>query len=381
MNAVARITVRLTVVALMLWTAVLVGAEQKQQPNEGSSAVAQALDRPLKTLTIRDEAIPAALDRIGKQVGIHITIDPQADDLLPWGENTRLKAVTIEGASLRQVLPKVLGALGMTYKIEDNGLRVVATEPLKRMNRRATWDDLKLLRRCNELEYTPENFATFKLQYRITSKVDAPKMFQTQLAKAGRGTVAEMLEVATSALGWVWFPNGDHLVIRTCEAQIANLMARRITTRFVCEPLSHILADLATRAETPIHFEPGMMLKLPPSTAQSFSLLLRRTSIRQAFELIAAETGVKYDIRRDGIYVGLSPRIGSKGGAGIASRRSPYVGKISIPSADGTYTYDFLLREDELPDDVLAHRRQIIEEYIQKMRKDMAPDQTIRSPK
>lgn len=49
-------------------------------------------------------------------------------------------------------------------------------------------------------------------------------------------------------------------------------------------------------------------------------------------------------------------------------------------SGDGTYTYEFLLCEDELPDDILAHRRQLIEEYIQKMRSDMAPDDAIRRP-
>ena len=348
--------------------------------SRSSAEAARALDRKLERVSIRSEEIPEALAQLGEEVGVRISIEDESADLLPWGPQTRLKAVTIEQASLREVLPQVLGALGMTYTIQEDGVQVVASEPLKRMNRRSTWDDLKLLRRCCELEYSPESFSTFKLQYRITSKVDAPKMFMTQLSKAGRGTVSEMLEVATSALGWVWFPNGDHLVIRTCEAQVANMMARRVTVRYSNEPLSRILADLAAKADSPIHFEPGMMLKLPRTTAQSYTLLLRRTSIRQAFEVIAAETGLKYEIRRDGIYTGLSERIGSPDGSIPARRGSPYVGKISIPSGDGTYTYEFLLREDELPDDILAHRRQLIEEYVQKMRSDMAPDDAIQQP-
>lgn len=372
---IAALVVTLTMVAHAETPAV-----EQEGLTRGSAEVARALDRRLEQVSIQGEAIPEALAQLGREVGIRISIDGESADLLPWGAQTRLKAVTIEQASLREVLPQVLDALGMTYTIEDDGVLVVASEPLRRMNRRATWDDLKLLRRCCELEYSPETFATFKLQYRITSKVDAPKMFKTQLAKAGRGTVAEMLEVATRALGWVWFPNGDHLVIRTCEAQIANLMSRRVTARYTNEPLSRILADLAAKARTPIHFEPGMMLKLPRTTSQSYTLLLRRTSIRQAFELVSAETGLKYDIRRDGIHTGLSDKIGGHGGPRPGRRGSPYVGKISIPSTDGTYIYEFLLREDELPDDVLAHRRQLIEEYIQKMRSDMAPDEAIQQP-
>ena len=165
---------------------------------------AQALDRRLEQVSIRGEELPVALAQLGEEVGIRIAIEDESADLLPWGPQTRLKAVNIQDASLAEVLPQVLGALGMAYTIQDDGVLVVASPPLKRMNRRSTWDDLKLLRQCCELEYSPESFSNFKLQYRITSKVDAPKMFMTQLSKAGRGTVAEMLEVATRALGWVW---------------------------------------------------------------------------------------------------------------------------------------------------------------------------------
>ncbi|MFQ5411124.1 MAG: hypothetical protein ACE5EC_02465 [Phycisphaerae bacterium] len=347
-----------------------------QSPDAVPIDAARALDLPLAHLTIQAEEVPAALARIGEQVGIAITLDDASADLLPWGPQTRLKEMTVENASLREVLPPVLGALGMTYEIRDDGLFVVATAPLKRLARRATWDDLRLLRRCHELPYTPENFSALELQYRITSKVDAPKMLRTQLAKAPCGSVAEMLESATGALGWVWFPNGDNIVIRTVQAQIANAMARRITTRYTHVPLSRILAELAEKADTPINFEPGMMLRLPPITRESYSLLLRRTSIRQAFELISAETGIEYDIRRDGIHVGLSEQVGQAEGRPATRRGSPYVAKISVPGGGGRYTFEILLREEELPEDILEYRRQIKEEYFQKMRADLSPDHT-----
>lgn len=350
----------------------------------GGADVAKALDQPLAKLTIAEQEFPAALAEMGRQAGVTITVDEASADLLPWGRQTKVKQIVVENAALRDVLPQVLGALGMRYEIRESDVFVTAGEPLKRINRRATWDDLKLLRELNETEYSIESLAGIKIQYRISAKVDAPALLSAQLAKSGRGTIAQILEVATASLGWVWFPNGDHVAIRTMEAQIANRMSRRVTYRYSGEPLSRILVDLADRAETAIDFEPGMMLKLPPTVAQSTSLVLNASSVRQAFELLQAETGIKYEIRRNGIWVGLSDALrdataSSTGGAGRASG-STYVGKISIASADGKYSYDFLLRADDLPDDILEYRRQIIEEYIQKMRADMSPNEAIHSP-
>jgi len=364
-----KLAARCTIVLLL--TCVAAVAQPKDSLPSNDVDVAYLLDQKLEKLTISGRALPEALVEIGKQVGIPITVDDRSIELLPWGRQTKLAGVTISNASLREVLPRILGPLGMTYELRDAGVIVVATEPLKRINRRASWDELKLLRRATETQYTPEYFATFELHYRITRKVNAPALLEQQLERAGSGTVAEMLEVAVGSLGWVWFPNEDHVVIRTAQAQMANQLARRVTVRYKNMPLTRILLDLADRAEVALLLEPGMMLKLPPSAAQT-SLVLQHSSIRQALNVLSAEAGIKYEMRRDYLYVGLADDFQS-GEARPAARRSPYVGKITIASEDGSYTYDFLLREDELPEDILEYRRQVIDEYIERMRRDMSP--------
>ncbi len=335
--------------------------------------VARALDQKLTTLTISSKELPEALAEIGGQVGVTITVEDRSAGILPWGRQTKLAAVTIEQASLREVLPQILGPLGMTYELRDDHVLVVATEPLKRINRRATWNDLKLLQRCRETRYSSKAMEAFDIQYRITKKVDAPALLAEQLEKAGRGSVAEMLEVATGSLGWVWFPDDSRIVIRTSQAQIANKLSRRITVRYENTPLSQILLDLSDKAEVALLLEPGMMLKLPPPAARP-SLVIQQSSIRQALNILSAETGIKYEMRREVLFVGLADNYQPGGVPAAAARRSPYVGKISVTSEDGSYTYDFLLREDELPDDIIEYRRQVIDEYIERMRRDMAPD-------
>ncbi|RIK67873.1 MAG: hypothetical protein DCC65_05215 [Planctomycetota bacterium] len=369
---------------LLLALLVFAGPVSAQAPlpvaaTSADAAVAQALDQKIESLSVSDMAVGDALADIGRQTGLRISADEPSLELLPWGAQTRLAKVTVSHASLREILPQVLAPLGMTYDIRDGGVFVFATDPLKRMNRRANWDDLKLLQRCNETQFSPETFRNFKLQFRITSKVDAANMLEHQLSRSGRGSVAEMLEVATGALGWVWFPNGDAVVIRTQQAQIANRLARRISARYANMPLARVLLDLSEKAETQFVLEPGMMLKLPQSTVQSYSLLLQSASIRQALELICAETGLKYEIEREVVRIGLSDAL-QEGGKRAAGRSSPYVGKIVVPGADGGYSLEFLIRADELPPDILESRDQMIEEIIQKMRKDISPSTPMSSP-
>ncbi len=364
--------ISLILASMLTMGALTVFGQGQEVGGGGAMDVGRALDQPLRAQTIEGGEIPNVLARLGGQAGIRITIEDKSADLLPHGSQTRLDAFSIpQGQPPRSVLSQILAEVGMTYTLQEDGVVVEATEPLKRLNRRATWEELALLRRAFETEYSPEQLSSFKIQYKITSKVDAPGLLEQQLAKAGRGSVAQVLEVAVSALGWVWYPEGDHLRIRSHEAQIANYMSRRIEARYTNEPLARILIDLSNQADAPISFEPGLMLKLPPSTAQSYSLLLRNASIKQAFELVSAETGLEWKTTRDGIHVSLSE---SAGGAEARARRSAYVGKISVPSADGSFTYEFLLREDELPEDILQYRSQLIEEMVQKMRAEMAPD-------
>ena len=359
--------------ALVLLFAAAAQAQPGEQKPRDAGAVELALDRKLEKLSVSDKPVPEALAEIGSEAGVGIAIDGDAAELLPWGRQTKVAAVTISNASLREALPQILNPLGMVYVVNDGHLLVVAAEPLKRMNRRATWQDLKLLRWCQETLYTPEAFAGISLQYRVTAKVDAPKMLERQLERAGHGTVAQMLETACNSLGWVWLPDNEEIVIRTHEAQIANMLSRRITVRYTNAPLSKILNDLGEKADVAVFFEPGIMMKLPRNTAQSYTLLLDQSSIRQALELIAAETGLKYEIRRDGISIGLSDALAgtTTNPSAAPARRTPYLAKITVPSKDGSFSLDFLLTAEELPPDVLEYREQLVDQYVDKMRSEL----------
>lgn len=362
--------IRKTLLAFLL---LVTGSALGQQSAAPVPDVGAKLDAKLDNVSIRGMEIESVLADLGKQAGVEIVLDEDAVDALPWGKQTKLSDVTIANSTLRAALPQVLEPLALTYVVQDGKIVVTASEPLQRMRRRPTWDELKLLRQAHEKEYSPEAFAALKVQYRITGKVDAKAMLQHQLDISGRGTLAEMLETATRALNWVWFVEEDHIVIRTLEAQNAAQLSRQVTVRYTNVPLAQILSELGDKAGVTITFDPGMMLKLPASTAQSYTLLLQSVSVKQALELICAETGLKYEVRPDSIHMSLSEAVAAESGKAVTPRTSPYVAKISVPSGDGTYSLDFLIRPEELPPEILEGRQQMLQELIQKIRREMAP--------
>ena len=348
-------------------------AESTQNASASSAEINQSLDQKVENLAISGVELPAALADLGRQVGIQITLSEEAAELLPWGRQTKLKDVSVSHASLREALPQILAPLGMTYEVNDQGVVVMPTGALSRLNRRATWEELKLLRQASETPYSPQSFSDFKIQYRITAKVDAPKLLNEQMEKAGQGTVAQILDTATGSLGWIWFPEDDHFVIRTQQAQVASKLSRRITGKYTNVPLSQILIDLADKADIALHLEPGMMLKLP-SSAQSYSLSIQSSSVRQALELLAADVGLTYDVTDDGVSIKVA-----EAGQGTSSSRGPYAVKISIPSKDNSFSYDLLIREDELPPEFMEHSHEIKERAIKSLMEELAPDTKIRT--
>ncbi|HUN81611.1 MAG TPA: DUF4974 domain-containing protein [Phycisphaerae bacterium] len=342
------------------------------QPAPAAADIGARLDAKLD-VTIRGMEIENVLADLAKQSGVDITLDEDAVETLPWGKQTKLSDVTIANSTLRAALPQVLEPLGLTYIVRDNKIVVTATDPLERMRRRPTWDELKRLKELREKDYSPEAFAALKVQYRITGKVDAKAMLQHQLDISGRGTMSDMLETATKALNWVWYIEDDHVVVRTLEAQNAAQLSRQVSVRYTNVPLAQILSELGDKAGVTITFDPGMMLKLPPSTAQSYTLLLQSVSVKQALELICAETGLKYEVRPDSIHMSLSEAVTSESGKAAVARTSPYIAKISVPSPDGTYSMEFLIRAEDLPPEILEARSQMLQEMIQKIRRDIAP--------
>jgi hypothetical protein len=299
---------------------------------------------------------------------VPISLEARALAKLPWGAQTKLSTLTIRNSTLRDALPQVLRPLALQHRVETDRVRVLPSPPLDRIEGRVTWKELELLAELASTPYAPEAFKKYEVQYRITSKVgDAPAVLAEQLARAGRGSIADTLETAAAALNWTWFPQDQRIVILSQQAAYARALARTMTGRYERRNLGDILFELGREADIHMHLQPGTFRQLPTETVQRYSLYLTNVSIRQALDYISADTGLAYSIEPDGVHVGPAENI-EKLQQQTAAAGDAFVAKLSVPSTDGFSSFEFLLRESELTAEARQLRDRKKKEFLESLR-------------
>src|SRR5215469_2939530 len=85
-----------------------------QQKNPTSALINEALDKNV-SLSLND-ILPTILKQIEEKTGVRITPTDPVYELLPWGEQTNLKA-KIENQTLRAALTAICQKLGLTWEL------------------------------------------------------------------------------------------------------------------------------------------------------------------------------------------------------------------------------------------------------------------------
>ncbi|HOW70983.1 MAG TPA: hypothetical protein PKY77_10310 [Phycisphaerae bacterium] len=364
------------------------------EPDEHEILIIKALEQPTK-LDVQNTPIQKALQQLADSTGIPIRLAAGTASLLPYGSQTNLTA-KIENQPLKESLTALLRPLGLQFAPQHDHVLVSPVPPLYRMSRRASWEEVDLLKKLATTPWSKDLFDSLQFQFQDSPAADAAANRETlgRLADAiGAGQAAEVLEHACLQHGWVWSLNGNVIVVSTKTRQIEKQLDRRVSLRYVQANLKDALMDLAARAGVLLHFDPGVLASLPPQTAERFSLSMENTTIRQALEIIAGETGLMYFIEADGVRISnnlVSPATGTgPAGAGGSSqaqveataqataaalRATSVIGQISFPLNDGT-TASFYLRQGDLPPEVNEMRKIRIDKAINQLRKHLSAEQ------
>jgi hypothetical protein len=345
-------------------------------------AVEEALDEKTD-LDVRDQNILAAFDDLTRQTGVRVLVDEGTLDRLPYGEQTKLTA-RIKGATLREGLKALLHPIGLVFEVRSGAVYVAASPPLQRIVGRASWDDLDLLRRLNETPWSDQLWNDLPVQFRDAGSDE--KISKETLGKLARGigagSAAEVLEHACGQQGWTWYPAGKKTVVLSRASQIKRQLDRRVSLRFFRTPLSDVLLDLGREANVLIKIEPGVIASLPAQIAQSFSLMVENTSVRQGLEVIAGTTGLGFIIESDGIRITANPLASESTGApgqvpaGTPSpaQTNPAVGMVTMRGENGAPDISFFVRESDIGPDLMAARKRKIEEAVNAIRKALKAD-------
>src|ERR1035437_3612247 len=131
-------TSKITILAPMVAVALACLSAGGQTP---SVSLQQALDRPIDALTVENAPISEVFRRLSEKSGVKFVVDDQTRACLPYGDQTRLD-VRMKNATIRKDLSRVLAPEALQWTIENDMVRIVPSEALARMCRRASYDEL-----------------------------------------------------------------------------------------------------------------------------------------------------------------------------------------------------------------------------------------------
>lgn len=356
---------------VMVLTAVFVphvaGAASGKSPSM-RALIEQALDQQVD-LEIAEQPLSSAFELIGEKTGVKLTIRPQAVELLPYGSKTIVSA-KLKNVSLRQGLVGMLSNLAMTFHVRESDVAIEPTEPLRRICRRATWTELRQLKKLMTTPWSDDAVKGLQMHFQIRTGGDVRKELMDQAARDGTGgTIAEVLEAACDQLDWAWYPWDNSIVVLTEVDQAARFVDKPISVKYNHAALGDVLADLARQADLRLRLEPGVLKGLPEQTQQNFSLMMREATIRTALEMISGATGLAYEVTPKEIVIKHTnvSRTAATQQATVIQSSDPIVGEIHVQGKDGM-SYSFWIRQSDLPPDVNEWRKGKIKEVVQQMK-------------
>ena len=329
----------------------------------------QALDETSQ-ITLDGVTLREAFAIVTEQTGVVVVMTDAVMALAPYGPHTRVDNVRIDNIPLRLGIQDLVRPLGMTFIVLDDRIEIIPTEPIARLGRPATWEDLDTLNRLRKLLPGRESDSLATLRTLVQFHVPAPNAWATladALKGVGAGPGDQVLSVACDQLGWAWYLDGPRIVIASIELAIRQQLQRPISLRIGNRPLFDVTQAVARAVGIRVRIEPGALEGLPMPIRQSFSLTVHMLSGEETLDKIAAYAGLGYLIDADGVlYYAASRPVGAAAGAGVAAGRQtgahdPYVATVTVPMADGAYQMEWLIRQSELPDELRALRRQHLE--------------------
>jgi hypothetical protein len=346
----------------------------------------RALDKPV-SINIEAAPITEVFERLGEQTGVQFILDPDTLALLPYGAQTRLK-VTMTNATLRKALtptlksPGLLAPQGLAWRVDGNAVRIIPSDALYRLGRRATYEELTVLGTVYSSRIEPVDKAgpvieqlrkitdIPELRLVLHNPEDAEKAIATA-NKALPATAAQWLDALTHGRGWTWLVRDDDLVVLERRAQVIRQLATRVSIKYENADLSTVLLDLARMARVTLRMEPGVLNSVPPAARDNFNLTMSDASVTQALEMVSGATGLQFTPTNEGIRVEATQEATPTTGPATRQRARFFV-RLTIPGPDGT-NIEVFMRPEELPPDVLKIVETEKEKMIENLRATTQP--------
>lgn len=335
--------------------------------------IEQALDEPA-SITLANVRLIDAIEKVTEQTGVRIVMPPSTLRLAPYGGDTLIERVEIANMSLRQGLTDLLTPLGMTFELRADHLEIVPQPALRALGRPPTWSELGVLTELSAMRLGIDRAARDALRSRVRFEVrvrDAWRMLSDAMGNVGAGSGDQVLGIACRNFGWVWYPEGDAIVVVAKEQLLLRNLKRPISLRLNSRRLIDVLQEIGRQTDVTIRIEPGGLASIAPQLVASFSVNVQRQPAGDVLDQIASVIGLGYLVQPDGVLF-FAPGMGAAApGATTAppvAGADPYVAKMIVP-LEGGKTLEWLIRRSELPPDLRERRARDLAELFEAVRK------------
>ncbi|HZL35994.1 MAG TPA: hypothetical protein VFC78_11830 [Tepidisphaeraceae bacterium] len=365
---------------------------------DSSALINEALDK-VTSLEV-DGVLPQVMKKITDQTAVPIEVPAKVYDLLPWGEETNIRA-KIKNQTLRQALTAITHKLGLTWELGPQAVRLKPRAALERLGRRATVQELAALDILSTTPLVPpaskpdKNAAFTPIRSdegsaplrAIVAAVDArlkqvapeysiefrpgDQVKPDQLVNLPRNAMlADALKEVARQTDATWYPWGQNIVVVPKEEQILRQLDLTITRRFNNADIGQVLMDLSAAAGVEFSLEAGALQRVPPEF-RKITLLLDNAKVRTALEDVRGVTGLDYTIKPGGLY------LWNQNPPAAAPAQPGGVIVAEVKLADGMQLF---LRHDDVPEDVLEYiEHKKLEEYKQ-LREQMKQEHFVPTP-
>lgn len=342
-----------------------------------SALINEALDKLVKFDL--SSSLPEAMKKIAQETGVRLEAAPAVWELLPYGRQTNITA-KLENVTLREALGAITRELGLQFVLRDEAVEIQPMPALSRLGRRATLEELGVLRVLSatplEAPTDAKGVAYADLTQRVADRLGrlAPPvtvdertrgdsaLAQQNVGVARSGSLLDALEAISNQTTATWYPWGRGVVILKKVELVSNLLSKPVSLRYAGEDVTQVLHDLSQLAGMPFTFRPGS-IQLIPAEFRKIRLVVDNAPLKQALEAISAFTGLGYSYDERGVYFWNQTY-------GIdAGQRDPAMLMVQLDNG-----VMMLVPRSQLPEDVRQYLQQKGDDAIGAIREKMKKD-------
>jgi hypothetical protein len=369
------------------------------------------------SIKLKDVTIAEALDKIGQKAGVKFVLSDEAAWKLPYGEATRL-SVALDGP-LADSMTEMLNAFFMRYAVGDEEITIYPRPEMEHILGRPTTKQLELLKaiytrpiKVYFLDQLPKTINESLGQEILISPIDVHAQLNNLLCQLagkepiyqieGRGRPARMTVVepqeqepnkpeptefrlptpvtlvqllsqvsieGKEARDTRWYISGMDFPGQSPEIHVADdstfsglKLDQKVDISYKDEQVNKILQDLASRAGVELEVEPYSCLH-----EYTLSVKMQNITISQAVLNIADMVGAVCETKDHIEISGPGPKeeaLQPGAAYGRTADDGGYVGKISIPMNGGKYFIEFMLRENDLTEELKKLKAEKMNEVL-----------------